>query len=123
MAIEDSLTPAALIEALYPKGESLDKVEVSSIVNRIEEYFDTIPSLSYGLSGLLVWLNARFLVVHGKTFASAPLVQGQQFLSKNSNSFLSVKLLRALETPFRMAYLLVSNNLKRVGRIMDCLLR
>jgi len=115
MGIEQNLTAMALIEALFPQGKRLDKAEATSIAGSVDQYFDSIPGLSQGLAGLLAWLNARFLMSYGKTFATASLEQRQTFLAKNADSMVTGKLLRALETPFRAAYLLDEQNLKRVG--------
>ncbi|OUR92773.1 GMC oxidoreductase [Gammaproteobacteria bacterium 42_54_T18] len=115
MGLQQNLTAMALIEALFPQGKRLDKAEASSIANSVDQHFDSIPGLSHGLTGLLTWLNTRFLLLYGKSFAAAPLELRQAFLAQKADSIVTGKLLRALETPFRAAYLLDEQNLKRVG--------
>ena len=115
MGIEQDATALALVEALFPQGQRLKQPEASGIASSVSTYFDSIPGLSVGLNGLLVWLNARFMLTHGRPFSRGSLAQRQAFLAKNADSPVTGNLLRALSTPFRAAYLLDEQNLKRVG--------
>lgn len=115
MGIEQNEIATAFIEALFPQGNLLDTPKASGIAQSVDQYFERIPGFSRGVQGLLTWLNARFLVSHGTPFASAPLSLRQTFLAAHADSAITGHLLRALSTPFRAAYLLDEQNLKRVG--------
>ena len=115
MGFETNATALALAEALFPKGKTFEKPDRSGIANGVSDYFDAIPGFSKGLTGMLTLLNTRFMLSYRVPFAKATLEQRQAFLKDNENSKVSGNLLRALRTPFRVAYLLNEENLKRIN--------
>lgn len=115
MGFGQNTTALALVEVLFPQGGRLDKPDAAVVAGQVEHYFDSIPGLSIGLQALLTLLNTRFLLSYGKPFARGSLAQREAFLAKQVDSKISGNLIRLLSTPFRAAYLLDEQNLKRVG--------
>lgn len=104
----------AWVEALFPAGRKLPAPDASELADSVNRYFDSIPGLQTALLAILRSLEMRFWLSHGRAFASAPLEQRQAFIEKQSRSPVAGPLLRALAAPFRVAYLLDDDNLKRV---------
>ena len=104
----------AWVEALFPAGRKLPAPDASELADSVNRYFDSIPGLQTALLAILRSLEMRFWLSHGRAFASAPLEQRQAFIEKQSRSPVAGSLLRALAAPFRVAYLLDDDNLKRV---------
>jgi len=105
----------ALIEALFPAGRILPGPDVAAVASSVADYCDHIPAMAQAINGLLLWLDTRFFLAHGRAFRHASLQQRQDFLRRHAQGDITAKALRLLSLPFRAAYLLEENNLRRVG--------
>ncbi|HVL00507.1 MAG TPA: GMC family oxidoreductase [Dongiaceae bacterium] len=105
----------ALIEALFPAGRILPGPDAQAVAASVAGYGQHIPGLVPAIDALLLWLDTRFLLAHGRRFRSAPLAQRREFLRKHAQGDLTAHVLRLLSTPFRAAYLLDDANLRKVG--------
>lgn len=108
------VTVRAWVEALFPAGQNLPAPDSSDVAQKVDEYFSNIPGLQQAIRALLSTLELRFWLGHGKSFSSAPIKQRRAFIEKHRSSPVAGPMLRALATPFRVAYLLDEKNLLRV---------
>ncbi|MFZ5723456.1 MAG: FAD-dependent oxidoreductase [Pseudomonadota bacterium] len=103
-----------LAEALFPAGEQLPAPDAGALVDTAAASVAGNPALRRALTGLLWWLELRYLATHGTRFSAAAREARSAFLRKNAGGVFSGNLLRALSAPLRTAYLLDENVLSRM---------
>lgn len=103
-----------LIEALFPAGATLPAADVQAQLATVDGLLQENAWLRRGVTGLLWWLEGRYLLTHGRPFHRASRERRSAFLRAQAGGLLGGSLLRALSLPFRTAYLLDEMNLARV---------
>ncbi len=122
-ALAQDAAVLALVEALFPAGRILPGPDAPALAAEVARYCSAIPGMAVAVRSLLLWLDARFFLSHGVTFRAASLARRRAFLQQHAGSALTPnsmpdltgKALRLLSLPFRAAYLLNEENLRRVG--------
>ncbi|MCG8312480.1 MAG: GMC family oxidoreductase N-terminal domain-containing protein [Pseudomonadales bacterium] len=108
-------TVRAWVEALFPVGQHLPAPDSAKVADSVNRYFDSVPGLEAAIGALLRSLEMRFWLSHGRSFAGASLKQRRAFIETHGDSLVAGPLLRALATPFRIAYLLDERVLAKMG--------
>lgn len=113
--LEHNVIAQRLVESFFPAGTQLPAPDTEMLARTVAEYCQHLPGLGLGLQGLLQWLEWQHLALHGRRFSRATLQQRQDFLRKLNASSLAAPALHALSIPYRAAYALDEQNLRRVG--------
>lgn len=113
--LEHNAIAQRLVESFFPAGTQLPAPDAEALARTVGEYCQHLPGLGLGLQGLLQWLEWQHFALHGRRFSRASLQQRQDFLRKLSASSFAAPVLHALSIPYRAAYALDEQNLRRVG--------
>lgn len=114
-SLEHSVIAQRLVESFFPTGTHLPAPDAEELTRTVAEYCQHIPGMGVGVQGLLQWLEWQHFALHGQRFSRATLAQRQAYLSQLGASSLGSPVLHALSIPFRAAYALDEQNLRRVG--------
>lgn len=114
-SLEHSVIAQRLVESFFPAGIQLPAPDSAMLAKTVADYCQHIPGMGVGVEALLQWLEWQHFLRHGTRFSRATLDQRQAFLGSLAGSSLGAPVLHALSIPYRAAYALDEQNLRRVG--------